>query len=108
MNEPKQTAWYADKAFLSVILVPILALVSKKLGVPLNTEEIIAFAATVIGFITAAKWKGATMAKADAARVEAEAKFITAEGTERRMELAEKALTAALMDPKSGIKVDMQ
>lgn len=107
MSAPAQTPWYSDKNLIALVLVPVVSIVSKKLGIPLNTEEIVAFACTVIAFIAGHKWAGAAKAKAEAARVEAEAKFVTAEGTEKRMELAEKALAAAL-DPKSGIKVDMQ
>lgn len=108
MSEPKQTPFYADKTFLAVVIGPILGIIARKLGVPLNSEEIVAFAATVIAFIAGHKWKGAKMAQAEAARLEAEAKVTTAVGTERRMEVAEKALAAALSADPKGIKVDFE
>lgn len=101
MNDIKQTPWYADKPFLAIFLGPILGIIAKKLGVPLNTEEIIALAATVVSFVVGHKWKGAVMGKAEAARLEAVSKV-------RSMDIAEDALKAAIASPASGIKVDYQ
>lgn len=67
MPEPKPTPFYLDKTFLVVILSPLIVFAGKKLGIELNSQEIISFAATVVSFVVMAKWKGAQMAKAAAA-----------------------------------------
>ena len=99
MNDIKQTPFYADKPFLSMILTPLFIFIGKKVGVEINTVEIVALLSSVISFVLAAKWKGAQMAKAEVARMEAEAKIIESS-------VAHKALEFAIKNPQSGIKVD--
>lgn len=99
MSEPKASPWYSDKNLIALILTPILLFVSRKFGVELNTTEIVAFVSSVITFIAFQKYKGMAMAKAEVARIEAEARI-------GEIDVAKKAIEAAISNPQAGIKVE--
>jgi hypothetical protein len=92
MNEPTPTPIWQDKNFISVLLVPLVTLVAKKLGINLNVGEVVAFAATVIGFVASAKWKGAKMAEAAAASTAAQASILNEQNKGKQLELAKQAI----------------
>jgi hypothetical protein len=98
-EEIKQTPWFADKPFIGLILTPILILVGKKLGIEINATETIALVSAVVSFVVMSKWKGAQMAKAATARMEAEARI-------GEMGAVTNAIRAAIENPSSGITIE--
>jgi hypothetical protein len=62
------TPFWLDKSFLSLVLVPVIAFLSDKIGYPLDAHEIIAFGLTVATFIIGNKWKSKKVLEAEIKR----------------------------------------
>jgi hypothetical protein len=61
---PIATKFYLDKSLWLVVLSPLFVILSKKLGVELNTTEIVGLALTIATFILGTKYKTTTLTKA--------------------------------------------
>lgn len=74
---PLTTPWYLDKTLWIAILAPVLGLISKKLGVNLDPNEVVAMVMPIVIYIVMSKWKAATALKAAIAATAASAAITT-------------------------------
>lgn len=61
------TPWFADKAVHAVLTFTVgmvANVIGRKFGYSMNTEEVVAFATVVLGFIAGHKWKSGMLQKA--------------------------------------------
>lgn len=61
---PIVTPFYLDKSLWLAVLSPLLAMISKRLGLNLEPSEVVALVLPVVVFIVSSKWKQTSLQKA--------------------------------------------